>query len=111
MRAIRSAAASITHGEIAVVPAVVVGVIVAVVSLLVGPDRGDIRVDIALASMASFLFGALLAFTIVRTRERLAKVHDLIARGHASLLSIYQIMAVFGEEQRDRDTRVSSTVI
>jgi hypothetical protein len=95
-------AASITHGEIAVVPAVVVGVIVAVVSLLVGSNRGDIRVDIALASMASFLFGALLAFTIVRTRERLAKVHDLIARGHACLLSIYQIMGVFGEEQRDR---------
>ncbi len=99
-------AASIMHGEIAVLPALVVGVIVAAISLLVGPDRGDIRVDIALASMASFLFGALLAFTIVRTRERLAKVHDLIAKGHAYLLSIYQIMAVFGEEERDRTRRL-----
>jgi hypothetical protein len=101
MRALRSITTSILHGEIAVLPAMVVGVIVAVVSLLVS-DRGDIRVDIALASMASFLFGALLAFTIVRTRERLAKVHDLIAKGHACLLSIYQMMAVFGEDERDR---------
>jgi hypothetical protein len=100
MRATRSITKSIFHGEIAVLPALVVGTIVAVVSILVS-DRGDIRVDIALASMASFLFGALLAFTIVRTRERLAKVHDLIARGHACLLSIYQMMAVFGEEERD----------
>ena len=102
MRFLRSISASVVHGEIAVLPALLVGVIVAVVSLLVGPNRGDIRVDIALASMASFLFGALLAFTIVRTRERLAKVHDLVARGHASLFSIYQMMAVFGDEDRDR---------
>ncbi len=52
--------------------------------------------------MAAFLFGALLAFTIVRTRERLALVHDLVAKSNASLLSLYQMMAVFGEDDRSR---------
>jgi hypothetical protein len=102
MQALRKVSASVFHGEIAVLPALVVGTVVAVTSYLVGPNRGDIRVDIALASMASFLFGALLAFTIVRTRERLAKVHDLVAKSHASLFSIYQMMAVFGEDDRFR---------
>ncbi len=83
-------------------PALLVGVAVGVVSFLVGPKRGDIRVDIALASMAAFLFGALLAFTIVRTRERLALVHDLVAKSNASLLSLYQMTAVFGEDDRCR---------
>src|SRR5580704_9959659 len=102
MRALRLRWASATRGEIVVWPAVLAGVAVALTSFLVGPDRGDIRVDVALASMATFLFGALLAFTIVRTRERLAKVHDLIAKSHASLFSIYQMMAVFDEDDRRR---------
>jgi len=34
-----------------------------------------------MAGMAAFLFGVLLAFTIVRTRERLALVQDLVAKG------------------------------
>ena len=37
----------------------------AAASYLIGAKRGDIRVDIALASIASFLFGILMAFTIV----------------------------------------------
>jgi hypothetical protein len=57
---------------------------------------------VALASMSAFLFGALLAFTIVRTRERLGLVHGLVAKGNSSLFSIYQLMAVFGEDQRSR---------
>src|SRR3984957_13273458 len=93
---------SIGHGDLVVLPAVLSGLIVAVVSYFVGPKRGDIRVDIALASMAAFLFGALLAFTIVRTLERLALVHDLVAKSNASLLSLYQMMAVFGESDRFR---------
>ncbi len=83
MRVLRSLSISAFRGEIVAGPALVVGLAVALVSYFVGPDRGDIRVDVALASMATFLFGALLAFTIVRTRERLAKVHDLIAKSHA----------------------------
>lgn len=78
-------------------PALLAGLVVAVVSLLVGPNRGDVRVDVAMASMAAFLFGILLAFTIVRTRERLAVVQDLVAKGNSALFSIYQAMAVFGE--------------
>ena len=53
-----------------------------------------------MASMAAFLFGVLLAFTIVRTRERLALVQNLVAKGNAALFSIHQMMAVFGEEER-----------
>jgi hypothetical protein len=100
MRALRSHLTSIAHGQVVIWPAVLVGVLVAGISLLVGPKRGDIRVDVALASMAAFLFGALLAFTIVRTRERLALVHDLVAKGNSSLFSIHQLMAVFGESDR-----------
>lgn len=81
-------------------PAAIVGCAVGLASLLVGPDRGDIRVDVALASMAAFLFGVLLAFTIVRTRERLALVQNLVAKGNASLFSIHQMMSVFAEADR-----------
>src|SRR3984957_10914033 len=97
---------SIGHGDLVVLPAVLSGLIVAVVSYFVGPKRGDIRVDVALASMAAFLFGALLAFTIVRTRERLALVHDLIAKGNASLFSTHQLMAVFPERERTHVRRL-----
>src|SRR5580658_2925003 len=102
MRDLRSFWASVLRGEIVIVGALLAGAIVAGTSLLVGPNRGDIKVDIALASMAAFLFGALLAFTIVRTRERLALVHGLVSKGNSSLFSIYQLMAVFGEEDRRR---------
>ena len=102
MQILRRTWASLSHGEIVVWPALLAGVVVALTSLLVGPKRGDIRVDIALASMAAFLFGALLAFTIVRTRERLALVHGLVAKGNSSLFSIHQMMAVFGEDDRIR---------
>jgi hypothetical protein len=90
------------RGQIVVWPAPVVGLIVAAISLVVGPKRGDLRVDVALASMAAFLFGVLLAFTIVRTRERLATVQGLVAKGNSSLFSIHQTMAVFDEMERDR---------
>ena len=53
-----------------------------------------------MASMAAFLFGVLLAFTIVRTRERLALVQNLVAKGNAALFSIHQMMSVFGEDER-----------
>jgi hypothetical protein len=88
------------RGPIVVWPAPVVGLIVGSASLLIGPKRGDIRVDVAMASMAAFLFGVLLAFTIVRTRERLALVQGLVAKGNSSLFSIHQTMAVFGDQER-----------
>ena len=102
MQGLRSLWKSIAHGEIAVWPAPIVGILVAVASILIGRNRGDVRVDTALASMAAFLFGVLMAFTIVRTRERLIRVQDLVAKGNASLFSIHQMMAVFGHEDRDR---------
>ena len=54
--------------------------------------------DVALASMATFLFGVLIAFTIARTTERLAVVQGLVSRGNACLLSIHQMVAVFSDE-------------
>ena len=100
MRPIRSLASSVTAGDVVILLAVLAAVIVGIASFLVGSKRGDIRVDVAMASMAAFLFGVLLAFTIVRTRERLALVQNLLAKGDSSLLSIHQLVSVFGEEDR-----------
>ena len=86
---------TVFRGEVALWPAGLTGGAVAVASLLVGHGRGDVRVDVAMVSMAAFLFGLLLAFTIVRTRERLALVQDLVSKGNSSLLSIHQMMATF----------------
>jgi hypothetical protein len=89
-------------GEFIVWPALAVGLLVAVISYSVGSKRGDVEVDAALASLTTFLFGVLLAFTIARTRERLATVQDLVAKGNASLLSIHQIMAIFDAADASR---------
>ena len=104
MRGVRGVLETVFRGEVALWPAAVTGVAVAVVSLLVGDRRGDVRVDVAMVSMAAFLFGLLLAFTIVRTRERLALVQDLVSKGNSSLLSIHQMMAAF-EGQRAEEVR------
>ena len=100
MRKIKELATKLANGEAVVAPAVVAGVLVAVASLLIGAERGDVRVDVAMASMAAFLFGVLLAFTIVRTRERLSLIQDLVAKGNSSLFFIYEAVAVFGERDR-----------
>jgi hypothetical protein len=101
MRGLRSAWGSFVQGNLVLGPAVLVGLLVAGASLAIGPKRGDIRVDVALASMAAFLFGVLLAFTIVRTRERLARVQDLVAKNDSALFSIHQMAAVFDSEDRE----------
>jgi hypothetical protein len=98
---VRDAAVDLADGEAVVWPAVVSGLAVGLASFFVGSRRGDVRVDVAMASMAAFLFGVLLAFTIVRTRERLALVQDLVARDNSALFSIYQLLAVFGERDRE----------
>jgi hypothetical protein len=91
---------TVIHGESAVEPAVLAGVVVGVVAYLLPSNRGDIQVDVALASIATFLFGLLMAFTIVHTRERLALVQDLVSKGNASLQSIHFLMEVFPPEQK-----------
>ncbi|MGD0748254.1 MAG: hypothetical protein ABSB68_10640 [Acidimicrobiales bacterium] len=101
-RWLRGPVASVAGGDVVLWPAALAAVLVAIASYLVGPDRGDVRVDVAMASMAAFLFGVLLAFTIVRTRERLALVQNLVAKGNSSLFSIHQMMAVFPEAERNR---------
>lgn len=97
----RTIAVGVASGDVVVLPAVAVAALVAGTSLLIGSNRGDVRVDVAMASMAAFLFGVLLAFTIVRTRERLGLVQDLVAKGNSGLFSIHQMMGVFGEAERD----------
>jgi hypothetical protein len=94
----------VLRGETALWPALLVGIVVAVASYWVGPTRGDLEVNVALASMATFLFGVLIAFTIARTTERLAVVQTLVSRNNASLLSILQLMAVFAAD-RTEDVR------
>jgi hypothetical protein len=101
---LRQAGVSVLRGETALWPALVAGIAVAVASYCVGPSRGDLEVDVALASMATFLFGVLIAFTIARTTERLAVVQTLVSRNNASLLSILQLMAVFAAD-RTEDVR------
>jgi hypothetical protein len=101
MSPLRKAAVGLANGDAVVWPAVLSGLAVGFASFLIGSSRGDVRVDVAMASMAAFLFGVLLAFTIVRTRERLALVQDLVARDNSALFSIHQLVAVFGEEERE----------
>jgi hypothetical protein len=100
-RMVNSAGVSVRDGRTVVWPAAVVAVTVALVSWGIGSKRGDVQVDVALASMAAFLFGVFLAFTIVRTRERLTLVQNLIAKSNASLLSIHLMMAAFNETDRE----------
>ncbi len=97
---LRSTASSVVNGETALWPALVCGVLVAGASILIGTSRGDLDVDVALASMATFLFGVMIAFTIARTRDRLSQVQDLLSRGNASLLSLYEMVEVFPIEEQ-----------
>jgi ABC-type multidrug transport system fused ATPase/permease subunit len=101
MQRVRDVLTSFVNGERVLWPAAVTGVTVAVISVLVGTHRGDLQVDVALVSMAAFLFGVLLAFTIVRMRERLASVQELVAKGNSGLFSIHELAAVFHPGARD----------
>jgi hypothetical protein len=101
-RSLRSLLTSVIRGELVVFPALFVGCLVAVSSWLVGPHRGTIPVDVALASMGAFLFGLLLAFTIQRTRERILLIQNLVMTDNSSLLSVYQMVEWFGREERER---------
>ena len=83
-------------------PAVVAGVAAAVGSLAAGSLHRELSVEVALASMTTFLFGVLLAFTIARTRERLVLIRELMSEGNAALQSIHQMMAIFPEPDRSR---------
>ena len=102
LRTCKRIARSLFHGEVVLWPAVVTGVAAAAVSLSLGSVHVDLGVEAALASMTTFLFGVLVAFTIARTRDRLALVNELMARGNSSLRSVHEMIAVFPPELRDR---------
>jgi hypothetical protein len=95
MTAARSAAQSLLNGENTLLPSVSVGIIVGGASLALGSRSGELEVEVALASMATFLFGVLLAFTIARSRERLLLLQDTINKNDAALLSVHQMISVF----------------
>jgi hypothetical protein len=70
---------------------------VAALSFALGGAGRGLDVYVALASMATFLFGVLMAFTIARARDRLQLLQDTTSRNNAALLSIHQMMIVFPE--------------
>jgi hypothetical protein len=102
VRRLRSYLQRIHQGDHVTGPVWAVGITVGVVSLLAGAAIRRLGIGIgliaALASVATFLFGVLLAFTIDRTRLRLALVHDLIRRTDAGLLSIHGLVDAFPAE-------------
>ena len=102
LRTLKRVARSLFHGEVVLWPAVVTGVVAAAASLVLGSVHADLGVEAALASMTTFLFGVLVAFTIARTRDRLALVNELMARGNSSLRSVHEIIAVFPTDLRTR---------
>ncbi len=97
MKGLRTTVRSLVDGEFTLWPSLAVGVIVGCVSLAIDSTGSGLEIDVALASMATFLFGVLLAFTIARARERLQLLQDTISRNNAALLSIHQMMVVFPE--------------
>jgi hypothetical protein len=102
MAAARSTVQSLINGEATLLPSLAVGLIVGGISLAVGRTSGELEVEVALASMTTFLFGVLLAFTIARARERLLLLQDTISKNDAALLSIHQMVSVFPEEDQVR---------
>jgi hypothetical protein len=92
----------VIDGEAVAIPSVITGVVIGVIALQLNAPHLEIDVAAALGSMVTFLFGVLLAFSIARTRERLATIQDLITQGNASLFSIDQLIAVFGDATHDR---------
>jgi hypothetical protein len=102
MTAVRSTVQSLINGEATLLPSLAVGIVVAGISLAVGRTSGELEVEVALASMTTFLFGVLLAFTIARARERLLLLQDTISKNDAALLSIHQMVSVFSEEDQVR---------
>lgn len=106
LTSIKRIARSLFHGEIVIWPAVLAGFAATLTSLAIGSVRLDLSVEVALASMTTFLFGVLLAFTIARTRERLTLIRELMSRSNSSLLSVHQMMEVFPEPDRSRVRRL-----
>lgn len=110
MRRLRENWRRVVHAEVVVVPAILVGIAVAGLSFALGrpfgSDGPSIGLLAALATVATFLFGVLLAFTIDRTRQRLGAVHDFIRRSDANLLTIHQLVEVFPDERDEIRTLI-----
>ena len=102
MTALARRCGSIVRGDVVAAPTIAVGMLVASLSLVLGASQRSLQVTSALTSVAAFLFGVQIAFTIVRAKERLAVVFNLIAKGNSGLFSVHELVAVFGERDSDR---------
>lgn len=105
----------VVHAEVVAGPAILVGIAVMALSFVVEAPLEDdgltLGILAALATVATFLFGVLLAFTIDRTRQRLAAVHDFIRRGDANLLTIHQLVEVFPADRDDIRARIDEQLM
>ncbi|MFM7616078.1 MAG: hypothetical protein ACKO72_01260 [Actinomycetes bacterium] len=115
MQGLRALGRRVVHGEVVAGPAVAVGLLVAGLSFAV---EGTLEADgltlgilATIATVATFLFGVLLAFTIERTRLRLSTVHDFIRRADANLLAIHQLVEVFPEHREAIRARIDAQLI
>lgn len=115
MRGLRTLWRRIVLAEVVAGPAITVGLLVAGSSFVVGaPLEADgltLGLLAALATVATFLFGVLLAFSIERMRVRLSTVHDLIRRGDANLLAIHQLVEVFPDRRDEIRTRIDAQLV
>lgn len=69
MADVRSTVRSVMSGDLTLRSSLAVGVAVGAASLTMSANGSALDRDVALAGMATFLFGVLLAFTIARARE------------------------------------------
>ena len=88
---------SLIHGEVVIWPAVAAGVAATAGSLAAGSLHLDLSVEVALASMTTFLFGVLLAFTIARDRLRANESAWLSCfLGHQNNSAVHQFVVLPG---------------
>ena len=99
---VRPTIRSVINAEVTLWPSLAVGLIVCGVSLTLGSTSSALERDVALASMATFLFGVLLAFTTARARERVQLLQDTLSKNNAALLYIHQTLVVFSVDDQRR---------
>jgi hypothetical protein len=96
--ALRRLVRSVLDGERLLLASIVVGALVAIVALALHNHRDAFGAVTDLATVTTFLFGVLLAFSIQRMRERLIRVQDLLRQCDAQFKSTAELTRCFGPE-------------
>ncbi len=99
---LRAYVRSTLDGDHVLVPSVIVGVLEAALSLAINVGNTSFRSFVTIASLTTFILGLLVSFTLARTRERLALIQSLLTEGNSGLFTLFQLMEVFPEADRDR---------